>query len=156
MYLKRSSNSKWSLSVKPGLVSIAKELIQFQKLVVENTNLANFLRDGQHFVTKIIAISYEYFHYWRKIDIIFVFLPWKLDNQYCHNVYGQRTRAGIRSTHGRRNVWGRGGMVSIFFGRLSIPIPNGGRLCPPRSFVPTKIFEIPISGFTQGPKLIFP
>ena len=32
MYLK----SKCSLSVKPGLVSIAEELIQFQKLVVEN------------------------------------------------------------------------------------------------------------------------
>ena len=26
---------------------------------------------------------------------------------------------------------------------LYVPIPNGGRLCPPHSFVPTKIFDIP-------------
>ena len=36
-YLKRSNNSKCSLSVKLSLVSIDKELIQFQKFVVENT-----------------------------------------------------------------------------------------------------------------------
>ena len=113
------------------------------KISCWKSKFSNFVWDGQHFISKIIAISFEYVHFWRKINMIFVSLPWKLDSQYCHNVYGQRTRAGIRSTHGRRNVWGRGEWSPPFSGRLSIPIPNGGRLCPPHIFIPAKIFDIP-------------
>ena len=57
------NNSKFSLSVKPGLVSISEEFVQFQKVVVESTNLAILLRDGLHSISKIIAISFEYVHF---------------------------------------------------------------------------------------------
>ena len=68
-YLKRNNNSKCSLSVKPGLVSIAKELIQFQKLVGENSNW-EFCCGMVNIPFQKLSQSFEYVHFWRKINMI--------------------------------------------------------------------------------------
>ena len=54
MYLK----SKCSLSVKPGLVSIAEELIQFQKLVVENLSKISCWKSKFSNVCGMVKISF--------------------------------------------------------------------------------------------------